>query len=95
MEERRETSMDAYGVFSEDQSMRRYPHTQERAEALIKSTVQRYMLNSLNTEKLLTQISAKEQKVQDSKCNKEFQTWWIYKHGILGSQKSQILFSKK
>ncbi|GFX62324.1 hypothetical protein TNCV_407191 [Trichonephila clavipes] len=27
--------------------------------------------------------SAKEQKEQDSKCNREFQIWWTEKHGII------------
>ncbi|KAF8776979.1 hypothetical protein HNY73_013910 [Argiope bruennichi] len=27
--------------------------------------------------------SAKEQKVQDNKCNREFQTWWTEKCGML------------
>ncbi|GFY24171.1 hypothetical protein TNCV_1012241 [Trichonephila clavipes] len=27
--------------------------------------------------------SAKEQKVQASKCNREFQVWWTEKHGII------------
>ncbi|GFU93333.1 uncharacterized protein TNCV_1860631 [Trichonephila clavipes] len=39
--------------------------------------------------------SAKEQKLQDSKCNREFQIWWTEKHGIIrkGDKEVCILYS--
>ncbi|GFV22841.1 general transcription factor II-I repeat domain-containing protein 2A [Trichonephila clavipes] len=39
--------------------------------------------------------SAKEQKVQDSKCNREFQIWWTEKHGIIskGDKAMRVLCS--